>query len=80
MPIVPPSLTVISLDLDSQQMHIHLSDGRSIVVPYDVTPRLQHATPQQRRNWRFIGRGLGIHWEDIDEDLSIAGLVKNYAP
>ena len=47
-------------------------------VPYDVTPRLQGATQEQRRNWRFIGHGIGIHWPDIDEDLLVAGLVRDF--
>jgi len=54
---------------------VDLSDGRSISVPLSWFPRLIQATVQERQNWRFIGKGHGIHWEDIDEDISIEGLI-----
>src|SRR5437870_5083649 len=74
-----PDLTVTSVNMGRHNMHVHLSDGRVVKVPFSVTPRLLNATPKQRRHWRLIGQGLGIHWEDIDEDLSVAGLVRDYA-
>ncbi|MDE2704620.1 MAG: DUF2442 domain-containing protein [Gemmatimonadota bacterium] len=52
-----------------------LSDGRTISVPLAWYPRLVHATPAERRNWRFIGVGQGIHWPDLDEDISVEGLL-----
>jgi hypothetical protein len=52
-----------------------LSDGRTISVPLEWFPRLLNATPRERNNWRLIGRGHGIHWEDIDEDTSVEGLL-----
>jgi Protein of unknown function (DUF2442) len=52
-----------------------LSDGRAISVPLTWFPRLVHATPAERANWRLIGRGQGIHWEDLDEDISVEGLL-----
>ena len=52
-----------------------LSDGRTIFVALAWFPRLVHATPQERRNWRLIGGGEGIHWPDLDEDLSVEGLL-----
>ena len=54
---------------------VDLSDGRSISVPLASYPRLLRATPAERKRWRLIGRGLGIHWEDLDEDISVAGLL-----
>jgi hypothetical protein len=54
---------------------VDLSDGRTISVPLEWFPRLLHATPEERSNWRLIGRGHGIHWEGIDEDISVEGLV-----
>ena len=54
---------------------VDLSDGRTVSVPLAWFPRLQHASPEERKNWRFIGRGQGIHWADIDEDLSVEGLL-----
>jgi len=54
---------------------VELSDGRSIAVPLGWYPRLVHATPSQRSNWRLIGKGEGIHWPDLDEDISVEGLL-----
>ena len=54
---------------------VELSDGRTISVPLAWYPRLVHATPQERTNWRMIGTGQGIHWPDLDEDLSVEGLL-----
>ena len=54
---------------------VDLSDGRSISVPLAWYPRLLGATPAERKRWRLIGRGLGIHWEDLDEDISVEGLL-----
>ena len=56
-------------------LSVDLSDGRIISVPLDWFPRLVHATPEERNNWRLIGTGHGIHWEDIDEDISVEGLL-----
>ncbi len=54
---------------------VDLSDGRSISVPLSWYPRPMHATPAERKRWRLIGRGLGVHWTDLDEDISVAGLL-----
>ncbi|CUS32080.1 conserved hypothetical protein [Candidatus Nitrospira nitrosa] len=54
---------------------VHLSDGRSLSVPLAWFPRLIHATPVERKGWRLIGRGHGIHWEKLDEDISVEGLL-----
>lgn len=54
---------------------VDLSDGRTISVPLAWFPRLLQATAQERRHWRLIGKGQGIHWEDIDEDISVEGLL-----
>ena len=54
---------------------VTLKDGRTLSVPTAWYPRLQHATPAERAHWRFIGDGEGIHWPDLDEDISIAGLL-----
>ncbi len=55
---------------------VDLADGRSISVPLAWYPRLLHATPQERDNWDIVGAGFGIHWPDIDEDLSVDGLLR----
>lgn len=61
---------------DDLMMHVRLTDGREISVPLEWFPRLRDATPEQRKNYRMIGKGIGIHWEEIDEDLSVAGLLR----
>ncbi len=59
----------------SDALAVDLSDGRSIMVPLAWYPRLMHATDSERENWRLIGNGYGIHWEDLDEDISVEGLL-----
>lgn len=54
---------------------VDLSDGRSLSVPLDWFPRLVHATSAERKRWRLIGRGRGIHWDLLDEDISIDNLL-----
>jgi len=54
---------------------VDLTDGRTISVPLAWYPRLLHGTPEERNKWRLIGEGEGIHWPDLDEDVSIEGLV-----
>ena len=56
-------------------LNVDLSDGRSISVPVEWYPRLAHGTLAERNNWRFIGRGVGIHWPDLDEDISVENLL-----
>jgi hypothetical protein len=54
---------------------VDLNDGRTISVPLAWFPRLLHSTAAERKKWRFIGTGQGIHWEEIDEDISVEGLL-----
>jgi hypothetical protein len=54
---------------------VDLTDGRTISVPLAWYPRLMHGTPRERNNWQLIGSGEGIHWPDLDEDLSVEGLL-----
>ena len=56
-------------------LSVDLSDGRTISVPLAWFPRLLHSTSNEKSKWRLIGRGHGIHWEDIDEDISVEGLL-----
>jgi hypothetical protein len=65
----------IDVKVTDDTLSVELSDGRTISVPLDWYPRLTHATEAERNNWRIIGRGHGIHWEDIDEDISVEGLL-----
>lgn len=61
--------------LTEDTLTVDLSDGRTISVPLAWFPRLLQATPEERGHWRLIGKGQGIHWEDIDEDISVEGLL-----
>jgi len=66
----------LDLTFDEDTIHVQLANGRTISVPLELFPTLRDATPEQRQNWRLIGDGVGIHWEDLDEDLSVAGLMR----
>ena len=63
------------VEVTEDTLTLDLSDGRTISVPLEWFPRLLNATPRERNNWRLIGKGRGIHWEDIDEDISVEGLL-----
>jgi len=65
----------IDVTLTDDTLSVELSDGRSISVPLAWYPRLVHADEAERGVWRFIGHGEGIHWEALDEDLSVEGLL-----
>lgn len=54
---------------------VELADGRTLSVPLAWYPRLLHGTPEERRNWRLIANGVGMHWPDLDEDISVEGLL-----
>lgn len=63
-----------SITFDSNNMWVELSDGRKLGVPLAYFPRLLHATPKQRENYVVSGGGRGLHWDEIDEDISVKGL------
>jgi len=64
-----------SVAVTDSTIDVELTDGRSLSVPIAWYPRLEHATQAERDNWALTGSGLGIHWPDIDEDISIEALV-----
>lgn len=64
-----------SVTVDDEALTVDLADGRTITVPITWYPRLYHATAAERANWRFIGDGAGIHWLDLDEDISVENLL-----
>lgn len=67
---------VKSVEVSVEELSVALMDGRRIVVPLVWFPRLSGATPKQRQNWEICAGGFGLHWPDIDEDLSTAGLLR----
>jgi hypothetical protein len=73
---INPGERVKNVHFTDDTLAVDLIDGRTIVVPLVWYPRLLDATSEQRRNWRLSGAGYGIHWPDIDEDLSTAGLLR----
>jgi len=64
-----------NVKVTSDSLNVDLSDGRSIITPLAWFPRLLNATQEERNRWRLIGGGHGIHWEKIDEDISVEGLL-----
>jgi hypothetical protein len=67
---------VADVQFTKDTLSVALRDGRTITVPLAWYPRLFHATQAQRKNWRVAGGGYGIHWPDVDEDLSTEGLLR----
>ena len=63
------------VEVSSDSLTVDLVDGRTVSVPIAWYPRLFHGSERQRKNWRFIGRGQGIHWPDLDEDISVENLL-----
>jgi len=68
--------TAVEVSVTGDRLLVVLADGRELTAPLVWFPRLSEATEAQRKNWRLIGRGQGIHWPDIDEDISIASLLR----
>ena len=67
--------TIRDVTLSEDALTIELEDGRSVSVPLGWYPRLLHATASERRHWRLIGKGEGIHWPDLDEDISAENIL-----
>jgi len=74
LPSADPRAKEVSISDD--ELSVLLADGRRISVPLVWFPRLLHATPAQRSNYQLLGEGQGIHWPEVDEDLSVAGLLR----
>ena len=72
----PTSVLALDVRFTDDAMLVSLSDGREISVPLEWFPRLRDATSEQRGKWRFIPRGVGIHWEEIDEDIAVTTLLR----
>lgn len=67
--------TAVDVSVTANALHVVLADGRELSVPLAWFQRLEQATEPERRNWRLIGGGIGIHWPDIDEDISVESLL-----
>ena len=67
---------VVDVTFTADALRVSLKDGRKISVPLTWFPKLLHATDAQRKNWKIAGGGYGIHWPDVDEDLSTEGLLR----
>lgn len=70
-----PQALAVSVEVTGEALVVDLDDGRTVSAPLAWYPRLLHGTAQERENWRLIGRGEGIHWPDLDEDISVEGLL-----
>jgi hypothetical protein len=68
--------TAVDVTVTDDRLVVTLADGRELAAPLAWFPPLLEATDEQRRNWRLIGRGHGIHWPDVDEDISITSLLR----
>ena len=70
-----PEPRLLNIDMTDDEIIAHLMDGRTISVPLVWSWRLSEATPQQRQNFEILGDGQGVHWPDIDEDISVEGML-----
>lgn len=71
-----PGEAVKDVRVDEGTLSVDLMDGRTMIVPLFWFPRLKRATLEQRQHWEVAGAGFGIHWPDVDEDLSVQGLLR----
>ena len=73
---VSPEPRAVEVTCTDDVLRVRLADGRELSVPLDWFPRLRNAQPAARAEYRLVGGGVGIHWPQLDEDLSVAGLLK----
>ena len=71
-----PSAWATNVVVTDDSLTFELADGRSITAPIVWYPRLSYGTTAERANWRMIGRGIGVHWPDLDEDISVENLLR----
>lgn len=77
--VASPEALIRAVEASDDTITATLTDGRTISVPMAWSWRLSDATPQQRRNFRIIGGGQGVHWPDVDEDISVHGMLHGIA-
>jgi hypothetical protein len=70
------NLVIQDVTVSEDTLTVDLSDGRSVSVPVGWYLRLWHGNESERNHWQLIGRGVGIHWSELDEDISLAGLLQ----
>jgi hypothetical protein len=71
-----PGEKIVNAEVSEDEWKVELLDGRTITVPLAWYPRLLHATAEERANWKIAGGGYGLHWPDVDEDLSSEGILR----
>ena len=71
----PESPRALRVEILQGYLVVHLEDGRTVSVPLEWFPKLRDASPDALGDWRLVGRGVGIHWPKLDEDLSVRGLL-----
>ena len=71
----PEQPRAVSVGVAEGELIVELEDGRSVHVPLEWFPRLRDAAPEDLAEWRLVGRGVGIHWPKLDEDISVRGLL-----
>ena len=74
--MINKSKIAADVSFTASKMIVLLEDGRELSLPLEWFKRLRNATAEQLQNWRFIGKGEGIHWEDLDEDISVESLLE----
>ena len=75
MPRDHPGISALRAKVTQDTLWVDLSDGRTIAAPLVWYPRLLNATAQERKTWRLVGGGVGLHWPGVDEDISVANLL-----
>jgi hypothetical protein len=70
-----PVADAVDVSFTDDELVVTLADARRVSAPLEWFPRLLRASPEQRSNWRLIGGGVGIHWDDVDEDISVRSLL-----
>lgn len=73
--VIDHDVCAVDISFSEEAMHVSLDDGRAISVPLAWYPRLYHGTPSERLHFELIGDGEGIHWPELDEDISVEGLI-----
>jgi hypothetical protein len=76
-PVSPTAVLAVDVCFSEDALIVRLFDGREVSVPLEWFPRLRGATSEQRKDWRLIAGGIGIHWEAVDEDIAVATLLRS---